>query len=176
LLDTCAVIGFLEMHVWGRIIKAHEIYVPSSVIRETKYYPEGGRKVEIDLTRYSRTGSIKEISISSDMVRSVLSRFDPVLGPSLGIGELEAIAALVHSKVSPETRICTADKAGVKALALLLLVDRGISIEEVLDISGLRRPVKYAYSRKAFEKARQEGVEMLVQGRGLAQSPDLTKL
>lgn len=98
----------------------------------------------------------------------VSRKFDPVLGPEIHAGELEAIAALMFGSLPPETFFCTHDKAPIHALVLLGLKDKGISIEEVLSISGLSRKVKSGYSKKQFSRARAEGIEMLLQGRGLA--------
>ena len=173
LLDSLAVISFHETSTWKAITKIHHIYVPSIVINDEAWYYEenDGREVPILLSRDKENGLIEEVTMMASHLDLVRRKFDPVFGPEIHAGELEAIAALMFGNLPPEISFCTHDKAAIYAAVLLGLQDKCISIEEVLDRSGLSRTVEYGYSKKQFLLAKRRGFEMRVQGRGLAKGP-----
>jgi len=51
LLDANAIIGFHELGIWDQIIKQHEVYIPSIVLRSEVFWYEttGGFRHSIDL-------------------------------------------------------------------------------------------------------------------------------
>ena len=51
LLDANAIIGFHELGAWGQIIKQHEVYIPSIVLRNEAFFYRtvDGRRHPIDL-------------------------------------------------------------------------------------------------------------------------------
>lgn len=78
---------------------------------------------------------------------------------SLDPGELEALAILI-SKVHQDSLFTTADKAAIKALGVLSLSDRGISVEELLEGAGRKTkkgglPIRF--TKKWFQQCIAEG-------------------
>lgn len=63
--------------------------------------------------------------------------------------------------------LCTCDYAAIKALALLDLIDRGISFENLLKKSGITKKLEYKHTEKRYKKCLSEGSIMRIQGRGL---------
>jgi hypothetical protein len=81
--------------------------------------------------------------------RVLRKRFDRVLGPKLGLGEIES---LVIVQKTPDLTFCTFDHAAIIALVLLDMENRGVSFETVLKQCGLSRRLERKHSEERFKR------------------------
>ena len=162
LLDANVAIKSAELGAFESILKLRhiKIHIVPQVRDQIKYYSKKDRDVKFDLPKYLNSGRIQLIDCYGEDIMAIMNLLpDPRLIHS---GELESLAILKKFSDS-EFLFCTADQAAIKALVFLDLADNGISLEALLQKSGLSRRVPGDYSQKRFEvylqKARIEKVQ-----------------
>lgn len=118
-LVDAAKYGFLEP-----LLAGHTIGVATGARREVRFYRDGAVRHVIDLAPYIADGRLLELSASHlevDVVVDSLQR-------RLGAGEVESLALVVGR----ECRFCTADKAAVRSMGRLGILDRWVPLEDLL--------------------------------------------
>ncbi|UCG43326.1 MAG: hypothetical protein JSU73_01535, partial [candidate division WOR-3 bacterium] len=112
-----------------------------------------------------------------DIIDCEATELDPVRAVSplfarLDQGEIESLAVMLRP--GQEVRFCTADKGAIRAAVMLGLVERAVSLEELLKQVGLSRDFSgrddWQFSERRFQKAvRQANIDK-VQGLGASPS------
>jgi len=166
LLDADVVIDAHRLHIWDKLLSKNKIHIGSIVLRaEVHYYIDSeGKRKKIDLLPQLGAGKITELSASLAEQRVLRKRFDRVLGPKLGLGEIES---LVIVQKTPDLTFCTFDHAAIIALVLLDMGNRGVSFETVLKQCGLSRRLERKHSEERFKRIVKRAHLMRVMEQGL---------
>ena len=164
LLDADVIIDLHRLGVWHIIVQKHTISIPSIILHKEAYYYEdaSGKIHPIELEKEIGK-SIQEISCLPEELAEFTEQFDYNVRDSLHSGEKEALVLLQKKK---ELLLCTCDKAAIKALALLDLTNQGISVENLLNKSGVSKKLEPKHTEKYFKLWLTEGSIMKLQGSG----------
>lgn len=156
LLDADVIIDLLSMNVFDRLTSCHEIFAASTVINEVHFFKRSDKQHSVDLrTQYVSGNRIKEFAASSDEVKDVLAKLPVINHESIDHGELESLAILAREE---DLIFCSCDAAAIRALPFLDLSDRGISVENLLTASGLKRTdLKDRHTEQYFKNNLAEG-------------------
>lgn len=168
LLDADVLIHLAERELLESFIKQNTVLVSSIPLNSEALYYEtpSGDHVPIEATVLKELG-VGEVSASTEELKGVYEQFDNVMGPALDAGEVEGLAVLRKDDQSGLI-YCTADVACIRAIALLELSERSISLEAALETCGMRqRDIDWQYSERKFKRHLQEGFAMRLQGQGL---------
>jgi hypothetical protein len=167
------VIRLHELGLWEDFCRQVTVVVPSIVVHESRFYvaPSGDR-MNINLEAQVQAGQIEEAAASIDEMDGFVRRFDAIMTENLHKGELEALVLLFSGQLA-NCWLCSADQAAVKALVLVGLKSKGISLERVLHHIGLPggRRLGEQYSQQRFEQWAEEAALDRMQGRGLVRWP-----
>lgn len=135
LLDADVVIKFLEIDVFDKLAKLHELRVASTVITEVQYYRRNGKKIPVNFRQqYIDTGVIIESTAIIEEIQGVLKCLPPLKREAIHAGEMESLAILVREEA---LTLCTFDAAAIRTLPFLGMTERAISAEQLLKVSGL---------------------------------------
>jgi len=172
--DTMVVICLHELGLWDRLCSLLQVVVPSTVLGESIYFedPETNERHGIDLRQQVAGGIITEESATVEEVQEFQQHFDAVMLKGLHDGEVEALTLLWKDRV-PGCFLCSADQAAVKALVLVGMRQKGISLEQLLHEVGLRggKSLGPQYLQERFEQWVEEAKVDRIEGRGLARWP-----
>lgn len=137
LLDADAIIDLLSFGLFDTLIERHEVYAASTVIDEVKSYRQGNEKIRINFREiYVESGRIKEREAVSSELDEVLSKFPAIWKQTLHAGEIESLAILIKEE---SLILCSCDAATIRALPFLDASERGISVEKLIQLSGLTK-------------------------------------
>lgn len=165
LLDADVIIDLHRLGIWKHVIKNHHIHIPSIILRREIYYYEDDKGQRCFISLEQEIGKvIKEISCSAEELLNFKAQFDPIFQEEIHDGEIEALTLL---KKNEDLILCTCDHAAIKALALLDLFEQGISFENLLKKTGIRKKLVYKHTEKRFRKFLSEGSIMRIQDIGL---------
>ena len=169
LLDAGAVFAALRSDAWDPLVSTYEVVVPSVVVRVEAifYLTLEGQRIEIDLSAEVKKGRIREVVMSAADIEAVRKRFTPDFRERLDDGELEALAYLLENP-DEDMMFVSADGPAIQAVAMLDPDCRVISLAEVLDRCGYRKPLPDRFSRDFVKRHVNEGNVRRIQGRGLA--------
>ncbi len=147
LLDANAIIGFHELGAWGQIIKQHEVYIPSIVLRNEAFFYRtvDGRRHPIDLL-LSVGKSITELECTPDEIEDFALRYSHSFLPEIHKGEQEAL------EKRKGFLFCTCDGAALKVLGFMGLSERAISFETILKKTGLTKSLAHKHTQVFFEE------------------------
>lgn len=169
LLDANVVIELHRIGLWQRLTGCCQIIVPSIVAeREAQFWDSGeGVGKPIPLGDDLAAGRIAIREADAAAMKDTLDLFDPVMQQSLDAGELEALTILREWSQDPPS-FSTADFKACEALCLLGLSHLAVSLEEVLERSGLTHRVRPHFSRSALQQVLRRARAAGVQRSGLA--------
>jgi len=138
LLDADVIIDLLSLGLFDTLVDRHEIFAGQSVIDEVKSYWNDRSKVLINFRRqYIESGRVKELSATaSEIDKLVISKMPSLWVNTIDIGEIESLAILVKEE---ELVFCSCDAAAIRALPFLDASERGISLENLIASSGLKK-------------------------------------
>lgn len=164
LLDANAIIGFHELGVWGQIIKQHEVYIPSIVLRSEAFFYQtaDGRRHSIDLLP-SVGKRITELECTPDEIEEFVSRYNHSFLPEIHKGEQEALALIEKRE---DLLFCTCDGAALKVLGFMGLSERGISFEAILEKTGLTKRLARKHMQVFFEEHVKIGQRLRIENFG----------
>jgi len=161
LLDADAIIGLHSFNLWNQISKQHRICIPPVIAEQAFFYEDkNGNRYPIDLSAHIN----QELSCNAEELLTFIEQFDSIFKGELHDGDKELLLLLQKDE---ELILCTCDGAIIKALALLALSDKGISVEKLLKRSGINKNLPHKYSEKRFRTLLKEGSIMRIQGIGL---------
>jgi len=168
LLDAMTIIKTHELGVWTALINARDLAVPEIVADEAYFYfdPDDGSRTPIELTPHIDSGKIKKHSALAPDIGALMANFDRLILADLHPGELEALTILGSQDCS-EYQLCTSDKAALQAAAMIGYSERCVSLEEILDGVGLRKPLEDQYTKSFCDRWLSAGRTKAIQGEGL---------
>lgn len=139
LLDADVVLVSYRFGVWEGIKAKYDVHVTSIVAyEEIKYFTDStGTTHRGDLDQQAERGEIKIVEATASEMSQVVENFVDAFRKGLDDGETEAIAVLRRGELE-DCRFCTGDTNGIQAIGMLGLGPQTISLEEILDLGGLR--------------------------------------
>jgi len=173
LLDAMIIIEAHAVDVWDRLLEEVNIMVPATVINSEAFYFDSkktDRRGAIRLRKYVESGRIGEVNATIEDLQSLHETLSFVALQGLHEGELEALAVL-HGGAIENVLFCTADRAAIRALALLGHSESGISFENLLKEVGLQKALEGHYSEEFFRYHLERGKQDRITGTGLRKSP-----
>ena len=169
LLDAGPIIKLFELGLWGKFIGRCGVVVSRTVVEEAVHTGQCDCLSYIDFPfeEADEQGRIKIVDMTLPAIQSFLR--DSTIGMKYAIdpGEAETLAFLSDS--SENFILCTADGPVFSALGFLDKAQSGISLEELLQKSGLSTSPKleWRFSKKFREKYTRIGQLDFIQDRGL---------
>jgi len=169
LLDANVVIKAHELRVWLQLTERYELILPSTVIRNEARYFQTAKRVRkpIRLQELLAKGEIAELSASAEELARVHAIFASWFLGTLDSGEAEALALLKANK-APAAYFCTSDAPAIKALAMIMMSEQGISMETLLAKVGLKKNLERQYTEDFFRTNIRLGQIARITGEGLA--------
>jgi hypothetical protein len=167
LLDANVVIELFEFGLWQTLLERCEVLLARTVAeREAQFFvDQQDQRCEIDLAADIAAERVSIVDVAAADLKRFFDRFDPLYLERLDPGEAESLAYLVRS--SEPCQICSSDAIVFRVLAQLSLLERGLSLEEVLQQVGLGRKLAYQFSKKFRESWTKRGQQESVQRIGL---------
>lgn len=169
LLDAGPIIKLFELGLWGRFIELCDVVIARTVIEEAIYTGQCDclNYIDFPFEEADEQRRIKIIDMSLSAIQSFL-RASPIgVKYTIDPGEAETLAFLSTS--SENFILCTADGAVFSALGFLNKGESGISLEELLQKSGLltSHKLEWRFSKKFREKYTRIGQVDSLQDRDL---------
>jgi len=172
LLDADVIINLYEMELWGPFKTAYAISVPSIVAREAKLYRDVNEiEHDIDVLK-QRDEGITILNSSPEDLALVTALLSGDLKEGLGDGELQALA-LIHCGQFSDGLFCTCDALAIETLAALGYSERGVSLEQALNIVGYTLSARHRrrhFTQKYFQEHLNSGRARRIQRRGVIDS------
>jgi len=169
LLDASIVIEAHKISVWENLIERIEIIVSSIVAhQESLFYSkeEGGIPEAINLKRLIDIRKIKEISATQKEMSLFLNKFDRLFVTRLHEGEAESLSLIMGDRTK-DTLYCSSDATAIQALAMIGFLDKGVSMETMLQQIGLQKRLQRQFNEKFFKHHLKKGRENYITGQGL---------
>ena len=161
LVDAVVVIHAHENRYWLPLCNAYQIALPATVIENEVFYFDSSKgKIGLKPSNWIKQGIVTRIDAAIadyDILAEKLSN-DFMLG--IDAGEKEALAILISKKYK-DYFFTTADKAAAKALGVLGIGCRGISVEELLKNLGnltKKTHLPMQYNKTWLQKCIAEGL------------------
>jgi hypothetical protein len=173
LLDAGVVIGLHELGLWREIVDRCHVTITQTIVDETQYQlstdpaeiQERLIPDAIDLQAEIQRGKIQCKDVPLDKIRQFKKIFDPSYFDRLDPGEVESLALLFESE--QKWLICSADAIVFKVLGRLGRSQQGISLEEILQQTGLAKKIGWKFSKQFREKYTWQGEKDSITGTGL---------
>ncbi len=165
LFDANVIIKLFELKLWDKVIEKCEILVAETVANEAQFCFDDVGQEAIDLAAYANAKKINFVSLTSDEVTRFRDRFTPGYLERIDPGEAEALAYLLGSK--DPCLLCSADAIVFRILGRLSCGDQGISLEEVLQKTGLSTAVPNQYRRAFRDHWTKVGQQDMIRNVGL---------
>jgi hypothetical protein len=133
LVDSVVVIDAHENGYWEPLCNAYRVFLPGTVIEDELFFftSDKGKKPLL-VSKWIHQGKISRIDAKIADFAKLTKRLSSDFLLALDAGELEALAILI-SKDYQHLFFTTADRAAVKALGILSLGLRGLSVEDLLN-------------------------------------------
>ena len=169
LLDANVIIEAHALNVWASIVERVTLIVPTTVLAEATHYisPQTGMRMEIHLENAVRDGRIREVSATVEQLAEFASRFDVVFIQRMDRGEAEALALLLAGMLEDDCLFCSSDGPAIRALNLLGMPERAISLERLLRSSGLEKQLPRPFNERFLREMQERGAREFIQGVGL---------
>ena len=148
LLDANVVIQLFQLGIWEQIAARCEILLAQTVVDEVQFYETDTERKYVDWEHWKTACSMRIESVPPADVQDYCSKFGTGYYEKLDPGEAEALALLARDT---DSKICSADKIVWRVLGNTNATERGISLEELLFMSGLTKPLSERFT-KAFRK------------------------
>ncbi len=135
LLDADVIIDLLSFGLFDTLVERNDVYASTIVIGEVKSFRKDNAKMQINFRKsYIDTGKITEEEATADEVSNLFSKIPLIWQQTLHAGEIESLSILTREE---NLTICSCDAATICALPFLDASDRGISVEKLIQESGL---------------------------------------
>ena len=171
LRDANIVIKVYELGLWEKVVDQCDILLSKLLVDESRYFEdEDGQCFPIDLTADITAHRIRTFDLSASELSQFRARFNPTYFEKLDPGESESLAYMFNS--SDPCRICSSDGIVFRVLAQFQRGEDGLSLEEVLNQTGLGRKLKYQYTKAFREEKTRLGAEENIRRFGLNRNPD----
>jgi hypothetical protein len=159
LLDANIVIELFRQGIWDRVVEVCGVHLSRTVaeIEAHFYEDEDGEKQYFDLAPDAQAGRITVFDMLPSDLEEFRSCFDPSYFERLDAGEAESLAFLLNS--GDPCLICSADSIVYKVLGNLDRAEQGISLEEVLQQTGLGRSLAWQFTKGFRETWTRKGFQ-----------------
>lgn len=149
LLDADVIIDLLSLGLFDTLVGRHEIFAAQSVIDEVKSYWNDRIKVIINFrAQYIASGRVKELNATaSEVDKLVILKMPPLWVSTMHMGEIESLAILTKEE---DMVFCSCDAAAIRALPFLDVAERGISLENLIASTGLKKVKLAAKHTEAY--------------------------
>jgi hypothetical protein len=166
LLDANVVIELFRQGIWDRLVEACDVHLARTVVStEAHFYEdEQGVRNDFDLGQYCGAGKVSVFDVAPSELAAFRAQFDPTYFEKLDPGETESLAYLVNSKET--CLVCSADRIVYRVLGNLNRGGQGISLEEILDRTGLGRELSWPFTKAFRETWTKKGFEERMSGTG----------
>ena len=155
--------------LWERLIERCDVVIARTVAEEAVHTGQCDclNYIDFPFEEADEQGRIKIIDMPLPAIRSFLRDSNIGMRYAIDPGEAETLAFLSNS--SENFILCTADGPVFSALGFLDKGESGISLEELLQKSGLlaSHTLEWRFSKKFREKYTRIGQVDSLQGRGL---------
>ncbi len=159
--DAVVVINAHEENYWEALCNTYQVVLPGIVLEDEVFYfqSDKGRK-GLNPSEWISKGMITRIDAEIKDYDTINKRLSKDFMAGLDAGEREALAILT-AKNYQQLLFATADRTAIKALGVLGMGNRGISVEELLDGlgSGSAKKAKLSkhFTKEWFQKYKIEG-------------------
>jgi hypothetical protein len=169
ILDANVIIHLFKIELWKKITESYDVLVAGTVIQETKFYEDFQKKLHTcNLEPYSENNLITIFELEPSDLKVFRDKFDPLYLERLDPGETESLAYLLI-KESEDILICSSDAIVFRILGALLISEKGISLEEVLQHIGFTRNPEPCFRKRWRDKWTRTGFEEGLYGIGKRQ-------
>jgi hypothetical protein len=152
ILDANVIIDAHRENYWNALVNGHRIHLPTIVVKdEAQYFDTGNGKRSINLAPLMSQGLITEITATPEEDFYLQTLVKPSFLPSFDPGEREALALLKGPRCK-NFFFCTGDALAIKGLGILGLSTQGASVEKLLEIIGIKKPLKKHFTEEWFQK------------------------
>ncbi len=166
LLDAGPIIKLFELGKWDDFIEKCDVTISQTVANEAKYASQDYEDICIDLEPYKEQELVTIIDLEASKVKAFYDKFNLQYKAIVHSGEKESLAFLLGS--SEDWKLCSTDQAVFRVLGLLGKGEQGISLEEILEKTGLSQSeLEWQYTKKFREKWTHKGKVDFVQGQSL---------
>ena len=167
LLDAGPIIKLFELSLWEKFIERRDVTIARTVVEEAVHTGQRGSLGYIDFPfeKAAEQGRIKIIDMDLRAIQSLLRDSTIEIKYAIDPGEAETFTFLMSS--SEDFLMCTADGPVFSVLGFMNKVEKGISLEEVLNKIGLARPLEWQFTKKFREKYTRKGQVDATQSQGL---------
>jgi len=163
LLDAGPIIKLFEMGIWEAFIEKCDVTISQTVANEAKYASQDYEDICIDLEPYKEQKHIKVVDLEPSEVKTFYEKFNLQYKAIIHPGEKEILAFLINS--SEDWKLCAADGAVFRVLGFSRRADQGISLEEILEETGLSQSeLEWQYTKKFRDKYTKMGQIDSIQG------------
>lgn len=135
LLDANVIIKLFELKLWEQVVERCEIFVAETVVNEAQFFYDDVGQEAIDLSAYIGEKRITTVSMTTSEVAKFRNRFSPDYLEQIDPGEAESLAFLLAS--SDPCLFCSGDAIVFRILGRLNCGEQGLSLEEILQNTGL---------------------------------------
>lgn len=171
LLDAGPVIFLHARGVWEQFCRVFDVVIPEIVAdNEAIFHSRDeltGGSEPILIREEERAGRVSVVAATSAELATTIGLYSDDFAEALHEGEIEGIALMTQRDQLDECVFCTGDGAAIQAAVMVGLNERCLSLEALLESSGLRQDMPKALSRTFFDFNHQEGAKNRVSGFGL---------
>jgi hypothetical protein len=167
LLDANVVIELFRLGIWDDVVERCDVHLARTVAEDEAHFFEDddGQRRDFDLQPYINASKITVFDVTVSEAAALRDRFGPVYFERLDPGETES---LVHFfGIAGECWICSADKIVYRIIGGLDRGEQGVSLEEILQQTGLGRGLRAQFTKDFRVKWTRKGFEEHMRGLGL---------
>ncbi|MCX5654855.1 MAG: hypothetical protein NTY65_09440 [Planctomycetota bacterium] len=167
LLDANVVIELFRLGIWDDVVERCDVHLARTVAEDEAHFFEDDDKQrhDFDLQPYIKANKITVFDVTVSEATVFRDRFDPVYFEKLDPGETESLVHLLG--LAGECRICSADKIVYRIIGGLDRSEQGVSLEEILQKTGLGRSLRAQFTKDFRVKWTRKGFEEHMRGLGL---------
>jgi hypothetical protein len=164
LLDAGPIFKLLELGIWEKFIEQCDVTIARVVVDQLIKEINTSDYILYPFEQAAMDGLIKIVDINPSEAKQVIDKLNH-LNYEIHSGEKETIAFFLKS--SEDFQICAADGAVFRFLGYIGKGEKGISLEEVLNITGLGRQLEWSFTKKFRDKYTKIGQADQFQSKGL---------
>jgi hypothetical protein len=167
LLDANVVIELFRLGIWDEVIERCDVHLARTVAEDEAHFfaADDGQRHDFDLQPYINTNRITVFDVTVGEAAAFRNQFDPVYFERLDPGETESLVHFLG--LAGECWICSADKIVYRIIGGLDRGEQGVSLEEVLQQTGLGRGLLVQFTKEFRVKWTRKGFEEHMRGLGL---------
>ncbi len=132
---------------WRHIIERCEIHLTETVVEESQFYEDAdGVRHEIELQSAIAAGDVTVHSVTVSQLQALRARFGTLYQEKLDDSEAESLAILLSNE--DKWLLTSADKIVYRVLSSMGRGEQGVSLEEILQQTGLGRPLPHMFTKR----------------------------